>query len=95
MTFRRIDYLEWARTHMGRVKFDLARSNIKGLTKDELGVPLRDAPLAPPDDDGERRPAEPERPVEHRQQPGRGGILGLRQRQLIGQRRRKCRRQRG
>lgn len=52
MTFRRIDYLEWARTHMGRVKFDLAKSNIKGLTKDELGVPLGDVPLFPPDEDG-------------------------------------------
>lgn len=52
MTFRRVDYLEWARTHMGRVKFDLAKSNIKGLTKDELGIPLGDVPLAAPDEDG-------------------------------------------
>ncbi|HEX7901659.1 MAG TPA: pyridoxal phosphate-dependent aminotransferase [Planctomycetota bacterium] len=52
MTFRRIDYLEWARTHMGRVKFDLAKSNIKALTKDELGVSLNDAPLFPADEDG-------------------------------------------
>lgn len=40
MTFRRIDYLEWARTHMGRVKVDLARSNIKSLSKEELGLTL-------------------------------------------------------
>lgn len=52
MTFRRLDYLEWARTHMGRVKYDLAKSNIKALSKEELGVPLGDVPLFPPDEDG-------------------------------------------
>ena len=46
MTFRRIDYLAWARTHMGRVKIDLARSNIKALSREELGVPLGELPLA-------------------------------------------------
>lgn len=45
MTFRRIDYLAWARAHMGRVKIDLARSNVKAPE-----FPLGELPLA---DDGE------------------------------------------
>jgi len=52
MTFRRIDYLEWARTHMGRVKYDLAKSNIKALTKEELGLTLDQIELNATDDDG-------------------------------------------
>jgi aspartate/methionine/tyrosine aminotransferase len=52
MTFRRIDYLEWARTHMGRVKLDLARSNIQPLGREELGVPLGDVPLSSAESDG-------------------------------------------
>jgi aspartate/methionine/tyrosine aminotransferase len=52
MTFRRIDYLEWARTHMGRVKTDLAKSNIKALTKEELGLSLDAIHLSTPTDDG-------------------------------------------
>ncbi|HLY12128.1 MAG TPA: pyridoxal phosphate-dependent aminotransferase [Planctomycetota bacterium] len=52
MTFRKIDYLEWARTHMGRVKVDLAKSNIKGLTKEELGLSLDDLQISSPTDDG-------------------------------------------
>lgn len=52
MTFRNIDYLEWARTHMGRVKVDLAKSNIKALSKDELGLSLDDVHLSAPTDDG-------------------------------------------
>src|SRR5690242_15726168 len=52
MTFRKIDYLEWARTHMGRVKADLAKSNIKALTKDELGLTLDGVQLSSPNDDG-------------------------------------------
>ena len=52
MTFRNIDYLEWARTHMGRVKIDLAKSNIKGLTRDDLGLSLDQVQLATPTDDG-------------------------------------------
>jgi aspartate/methionine/tyrosine aminotransferase len=51
MTFRRIDYLEWARTHMGRVKIDLARSNVKGLSREELGAPLGEIPLAASESD--------------------------------------------
>jgi aspartate/methionine/tyrosine aminotransferase len=52
MTFRKIDYLEWARTHMGRVKLDLAKSNIKALTKEELGLTLDAVHLSAPTDDG-------------------------------------------
>jgi aspartate/methionine/tyrosine aminotransferase len=52
MALRKIDYLEWARTHMGRVKFDLAKSNIKAVTKEELGLSLEDVPLSSPDEDG-------------------------------------------
>lgn len=52
MTFRKIDYLEWARTHMGRVKVDLAKSNIKGLSKEELGLSLDQVRLSTSTDDG-------------------------------------------
>ncbi len=52
MTFRKIDYLEWARTHMGRVKVDLAKSNVKGLTKEELGLTLDAVQISAPTDDG-------------------------------------------
>lgn len=52
MTFRKIDYLEWARTHMGRVKVDLAKSNIKGLSKDDLGLTIDQVQISAPTDDG-------------------------------------------
>ncbi len=52
MTFGKIDYLEWARTHMGRVKVDLAKSNIKALTKEDLGLTLEAVQLSSPTDDG-------------------------------------------
>lgn len=52
MTFRKIDYLEWARAHMGRAKFDLAKSNIKGLTKEDLGLTLDQVLLSSPTEDG-------------------------------------------
>jgi len=52
MTFRKIDYLEWARTHMGRVKTDLAKSNIRALTREDLGLSLDEIQLATPTDDG-------------------------------------------
>jgi aspartate/methionine/tyrosine aminotransferase len=52
MTFGKIDYLEWARTHMGRVKYDLAKSNIKALTREDLGLTLEDLWLSAPDEDG-------------------------------------------
>ncbi|MBI3854125.1 MAG: aminotransferase class I/II-fold pyridoxal phosphate-dependent enzyme [Planctomycetes bacterium] len=52
MTFRRIEYLEWARTHMGRVKIDLAKSNIKALSPQELGLSLDAVQLISPNEDG-------------------------------------------
>jgi hypothetical protein len=52
MTFRKIEYLEWARTHMGRVKVDLAKSNIKALSKEELGLDLSAVQLSAPNEDG-------------------------------------------
>ncbi|MBV8881695.1 MAG: aminotransferase class I/II-fold pyridoxal phosphate-dependent enzyme [Planctomycetaceae bacterium] len=52
MTFRKIDYLEWARTHMGRVKVDLAKSNVKALTREELGLTLDQVHLSSPTEDG-------------------------------------------
>jgi hypothetical protein len=50
MPFRKIDYLEWARAHMGRVRFDLARSNVKDLTREELGLGPEQVPLSHPED---------------------------------------------
>jgi aspartate/methionine/tyrosine aminotransferase len=50
VAFRRIDYLEWARTQMGKVRYDLARSNIKGLTREELGLTLDHVALSAPDE---------------------------------------------
>jgi aspartate/methionine/tyrosine aminotransferase len=44
--FETIDYLEWARLHMGRVRFDLACSNIKALTIGELGLQPSDLELS-------------------------------------------------
>lgn len=52
MTFRRIDYLEWARTYMGRVKYDLAKSNVKAVIREELGLTLEQVALAAPDEEG-------------------------------------------
>jgi aspartate/methionine/tyrosine aminotransferase len=52
MTFRKIDYLEWARTHMGRVRIDLAKSNVKAVTKEELGLTLDAIELACADEEG-------------------------------------------
>lgn len=52
MTSRKIDYLEWARNYMGRVKYDLARSNVKPLTKEELGLTLDQVELSCPEEEG-------------------------------------------
>lgn len=52
MTFRKIDYLEWARTHMGRVKYDLAKSNVKDVTAEDLDLSLDQIPLNAPDVEG-------------------------------------------
>ncbi|MBI4563279.1 MAG: aminotransferase class I/II-fold pyridoxal phosphate-dependent enzyme [Planctomycetes bacterium] len=38
MIFTKINYLEWARRYMGSVRYDLARSNLKPLTRDELDL---------------------------------------------------------
>jgi aspartate/methionine/tyrosine aminotransferase len=53
MTFRRIEYLEWARTRMGRARYDLAKSNIKAVTREEIGLALDDVPLNAATDDGD------------------------------------------
>jgi hypothetical protein len=37
MGFQKIGYLEWCRLYMGSVRNDLARSNIKTLSREELG----------------------------------------------------------
>jgi aspartate/methionine/tyrosine aminotransferase len=42
MSFHKIAYLEWARRHMGHVRYDLARSNVRPLTRDELDFTLDD-----------------------------------------------------
>jgi aspartate/methionine/tyrosine aminotransferase len=42
MIFQKIDYIEWARTHMGHVRYDLAKSNVKALTREELGLTTLD-----------------------------------------------------
>lgn len=52
MSYRRIDYLEWARTYMGRVRNDLARSNVKAVTKEELGLTLDDVDIGGADEQG-------------------------------------------
>jgi aspartate/methionine/tyrosine aminotransferase len=52
MTFRRIEYLEWARTHMGRVRIDLAKSNVKAVTREELGLTIDQVALNAPDEEG-------------------------------------------
>jgi aspartate/methionine/tyrosine aminotransferase len=46
--FEEIEYLRWARLHMGRVRCDLARSNIKSLTVEELGLTPADLELNAP-----------------------------------------------
>lgn len=53
MTFGKIDYLEWARTHLGRVKYDLAKSNIRSVTKEELNLSLDQIDLAFGEEGGE------------------------------------------
>ncbi len=40
MAYRKIDYLEWARRFMGTVRFDLARSNVKSVTREELALAI-------------------------------------------------------
>ncbi len=52
MKFKKIDYLTWARHFMGRTRYDLAKSNILPLEKEELGVELKDIELVGPHEDG-------------------------------------------
>jgi aspartate/methionine/tyrosine aminotransferase len=52
MSFHKIAYLEWARRHMGTVRYDLARSNIRPLTREELGFTVDEIPTAPIDETG-------------------------------------------
>jgi len=52
MSFRKIDYLNWAREYMGRVKYDLAKSNVLALSKEELGLRTEDLELNAPHEDG-------------------------------------------
>lgn len=52
MSFRKIDYLSWARQFMGRVKHDLAKSNVMALSKEELGLAIGDLDLNGPHENG-------------------------------------------
>ncbi|HKS16924.1 MAG TPA: aminotransferase class I/II-fold pyridoxal phosphate-dependent enzyme [Planctomycetota bacterium] len=52
MSFHKIAYLEWARRHMGTVRFDLARSNIRPLSRDELDFSFDEDPAATIDETG-------------------------------------------
>jgi aspartate/methionine/tyrosine aminotransferase len=52
MSFPKIAYLEWARSHMGTVRFDLARSNIRPLTREEFEFTPDELPSAPVDETG-------------------------------------------
>jgi len=52
MSFHKIAYLEWARRHMGTVRYDLARSNIRSLTREELDFTFDDVPAASIDETG-------------------------------------------
>lgn len=52
MSFRKIDYLNWAREFMGRVKYDLAKSNILGLPREELGLQIEDVEINGPHEHG-------------------------------------------
>ncbi len=53
MSFHKIAYLEWARRHMGTVRYDLARSNIRGLSREELEFTLEDVHIGYVDEHGQ------------------------------------------
>lgn len=53
MSFHKIAYLEWARRHMGHVRYDLARSNIRSLSREELELTLDDIPTGTVDESGQ------------------------------------------
>jgi len=52
MSFHKIAYLEWARRHMGHVRYDLARSNIRALSREEFDFTLDDVPAGTVDETG-------------------------------------------
>ena len=52
MPFQKISYLEWARLYMGTVRCDLARSNIKTLTREELGFTVDQVDMGLVDESG-------------------------------------------
>ena len=53
MSFQKIAYLEWARRHMGTVRFDLARSNIRPLSPEEFEVAPGDVHTGYVDESGQ------------------------------------------
>ena len=52
MKFKKIDYLTWARHYMGRFQIDLAKSNVKAVSKEELGAGIDHIELGGPHEDG-------------------------------------------
>jgi len=46
IVFKRIGFLHWARDYMGRVQYDLARSFLKPISKEELGISSSDIEIA-------------------------------------------------
>lgn len=46
MPFKKISYLEWYRKFIGKVQYDLARPNVKLLTKEELGLEIEHIELS-------------------------------------------------
>ena len=53
MSFHKIAYLEWARHHMGTVRCDLARSNIRGLSRQEFDFTVEDVHTGYVDESGQ------------------------------------------
>ena len=53
MSFHKIAYLEWARRYMGTVRYDLARSNIKSLTREEFDFTAGDVHTGTVDESGQ------------------------------------------
>lgn len=53
MAFNRIAYLEWCRRYMGTVRHDLARSNVKPLTREEFPFEAADVEIGLSDEDGQ------------------------------------------
>ena len=52
MGTRKINYLEWARRNMGRMRYDLACSNVKPLPVEELGLRAEDIKILRADEEG-------------------------------------------